>query len=94
MQANSHGTTVFIEHDKHNALSSVKNVFSKLQAGTVTLAGVEYNTSVSEADDFFDDGPWSLELPAEVADLCYDVYILDGPPGHTRDDPGTFFHRK
>ena len=53
----------------------------------MSLVAVEYNATVGNAGKFFKE-PWLLSLPKQVQDECFDLVLLDGPPGFLETDPG------
>lgn len=40
------------------------------------------------ADAFFEKGPWSLDVPANVSRECFEVILVDAPQGYRPDLPG------
>ncbi|GBG71883.1 hypothetical protein CBR_g10819 [Chara braunii] len=73
--------TVFLE----NSETWVKMVREKLP----TMEGylVEYHARLSEAYKFFDN-PYVMEVPANMKNTCFNVVLVDGPPGFLNEHPG------
>ncbi len=81
-KVNCQGRTVFIENwqqwiEKITAIDPALEVYK-----------VEYNTTTGKADEWFNGGRWSLDVPASVSDDCYDVILVDAPQGFKDKMPG------
>jgi hypothetical protein len=81
-QVNCLGRSVFLE----NSPGWIKKVLAMDSA--LEVYKVDYNTSVERADEWFNGGRWSLDVPAAVSNLCYDVILVDSPQGHAPKMPG------
>ncbi len=81
-KVNCRGRAVFLENwqewiEKITAIDPALEVYK-----------VDYNTSVGAADDWFNGGRWSLDVPVAVSNDCYDVILVDAPQGFKDSMPG------
>ena len=88
-RVNCRGRVVFLESDD-----------AWIRAVTDAEPGLEfykvsYNTTLGGADEYYSGGGggggggrWSLDVPASVAADCFDVILVDAPPGYRPSQPG------